>query len=122
MKRLTKEISKFSVAGFSAVFTDFSTYFIFINFFNNDISKSFSFIMGTVVAFTLNKFWTFQKFNKSTYEILKFIILYSTTLIVNVFVNKTTLDFTGILLLAFVVATASSAVLNFIGQKFWVFK
>ena len=122
MKRLTKEISRCSVAGFSAVFTDFSTYFLFINFFNNDISKSFSFIVGTIVAFTLNKFWTFQKFNKSTNEILKFIILYSISLTVNVFVNKTILDFTGLLILAFIIATASSAILNFIGQKFWVFK
>lgn len=122
MNQIKKEIKRFLVAGFSAVGTDLATYYILLNFFNTDIAKAVSFFLGTIVAFIINKYWTFEKHEKSYTEIVKFGLLYSLTLGVNVMTNKIVLDMFSITILAFLIATGVSTVLNFIGQKWWVFR
>ena len=122
MSKIKKELERFLVAGLSAVGTDLVMYYILLNFMPHDISKAVSFLLGTVVAFVINKYWTFEKHEKSYKEILKFGILYSLTLGANVMTNKMILEYTSLVFLAFLVATGVSTVLNFIGQKWWVFK
>ena len=75
-----------------------------------------------LLHFSLNKYWTFEKHEKSYKEIIRFGILYSLTLGLNVMTNKVVLENVNIYFLAFLVATGVSTVMNFIGQKFWVFK
>ena len=77
MSKIKKELKRFLVAGLSAVGTDLVMYYILLNFMPHDISKAVSFLLGTVVAFVINKYWTFEKHEKSYKEILKFGILYS---------------------------------------------
>ena len=122
MNKLKKELKRFLIAGLSAVGTDFMTYYIMLNFLHHDIAKILSFILGTVTAFVVNKYWTFKRYEKSYKQIFKFIILYVTTLFVNVMVNRLVLDFAELLFLAFLIATGASTILNFAGQKWWVFK
>lgn len=122
MSKTKKELTRFIVAGFSAVATDLITYYLLLNFLSTFISKSISFLLGTIVAFFMNKYWTFEKKERLYIEILRFAILYSLTLGANVLVNKLVLDNSGIVILSFVIATAVSTIINFIGQKFWVFK
>ncbi len=122
MSQIKKELKRFLVAGFSAVGTDLATYYILLNFFNTDIAKAISFLLGTIVAFIINKYWTFEKHEKSYAEIAKFGILYSATLGANVITNKIILDMFNITIVAFLIATSVSTVLNFIGQKWWVFR
>ena len=124
MNKLKKELRRFLIAGLSAVGTDFITYYIMLNFLHLyiDIAKTLSFILGTVVAFVVNKYWTFERYEKSYKQIFQFTILYSTTLFVNVMVNRLALDFAELFFLAFLIATGASTILNFVGQKWWVFK
>ena len=124
MNKLKNELRRFLIAGSSAVGTDFITYYIILNFLHLDIdiAKTFSFILGTVVAFVVNKYWTFERYEKSYKQIFQFTILYSTTLFVNVTVNRLVLDFAELFFLAFLIATGASTTLNFAGQKWWVFK
>ena len=122
MSKIKKELKRFLVAGLSAVGTDLVTYYILLNFLPHDIAKAVSFLLGTVVAFVINKYWTFEKHEKSYKEIVKFGVLYSLTLGANVMTNKMILEYTSLVFLAFLVATGVSTVLNFIGQKWWVFK
>ncbi|TRX13402.1 GtrA family protein [Flavobacterium gawalongense] len=122
MSKTQKELKRFLVAGLSAVSTDFGIYYILLNFFSTGVSKAISFLLGTIVAYVINKYWTFEKHEKSYKEIIRFGILYSLTLGVNVITNKIVLENVNIIFLAFFVATGVSTVLNFIGQKFWVFK
>ncbi|CAA6814235.1 MAG: Arabinogalactan biosynthesis recruiting protein [uncultured Campylobacterales bacterium] len=119
---LKKELSRFLVAGISAVGTDLITYYLLLFILEPSISKAISFILGTIVAFTINKYWTFEKHKKSYKEIFSFMSLYTITLGVNVFVNDIVLEYSEIIILAFFVATGFSTVLNFIGQKWWVFR
>jgi putative flippase GtrA len=80
-------------------------------------------VSGTVVAYFINKFWTFKQNKKSVSEVLRFAILYFLTFLANVGVNKMALNIlTGSTIIAFLFATATSTLLNFIGQKYWVFK
>jgi putative flippase GtrA len=122
MTKIKKELKRFLVAGLSAVGIDLITYYILLNFLSHDIAKTFSFLLGTVVAFVVNKYWTFEKHETSYKEMLQFGVLYSFTLGANVMTNKMILEYTSLVILAFVVATGVSTVLNFIGQKWWVFK
>ncbi len=120
---LYKQISRFSVAGLSAVAVDLLSYYLLINYLSYDISKTLSFVIGAVVAYVINKFWTFEQNNLSFKELVKFALLYTFSLIVNVYMNKLFLDITNnTIIIAFFVATGSSALINFIGQKWWVFK
>ena len=93
-----------------------------LNFLHHDIAKILSFILGTIVAFVINKYWTFGRYKKSYKQIFQFIILYSATLFVNVMINRSVLDLTELVFLAFLIATGASTILNFVGQKWWVFK
>lgn len=122
MSKIKKELKRFLVAGFSAVGTDLITYYILLNFLSHDFAKAISFLLGTIVAFVINKYWTFEKHEKSYKEIWQFGVLYATTLGVNVITNRFVLDATEVVFLAFLVATGVSTILNFIGQKFWVFR
>lgn len=121
--KLHKELRRFFVVGFSAVGTDFIVYYILINFFSHAPSKGLSFLAGTILAYFLNKYWTFEKKEKNNLEMTSFLILYLGTLIVNVAVNQTSLFFfKEYVFLAFLFATGTSTILNFVGQKWWVFK
>jgi len=123
MLRIKKEITRFLIVGFSAVGTDFSVYFLLVRFLDHSPAKAISFISGTIVAYIFNKYWTFEQKRKSYSEVVRFGFLYASTLGVNVLVNKWTLVLLPQgLFLAFLTATGASTVLNFIGQKWWVFK
>lgn len=123
MSQIKRELKRFVVAGVGAVATDLITYYILLNYLTHDFAKGSSFLLGTIVAYIINKYWTFQKHKKSYLEMIQFGLLYCLTLGVNVFVNKIVLDINAnTFLLAFIVATGSSTVLNFVGQKWWVFK
>jgi len=126
MPGFRKELSRFLVAGFSAVGTDFGVYYLLFDFLGYSPAKVISFLSGTIVAYLINKYWTFEKKNKSYREMLKFLFLYLGTLIVNVAVNRISLRLLpGLIpypiLISFLLATGTSTILNFIGQKWWVF-
>jgi len=122
MKKIKKEVKRFLIAGFSAVSTDLITYSILLCFLRHDFAKALSFVLGTIVAFFINKYWTFEKHENSFKEICRFVALYSTTLGANVMTNQFLLDRTEQVYLAFLIATGVSTILNFIGQKWWVFR
>lgn len=112
---------------------------------NTDVSKGIGFMVGTVYTYFLNKRWTWRYTERSNKGmLLKFGVIYAISFVFNVAINKYGLelinDFTinfrlifsdqntmdlivlkGDKFLAFFFATLVSAVINFIGQKFFVF-
>jgi putative flippase GtrA len=130
-----KELLRFLVSGFTAVAIDLGVYFLLVMIMSTNLAKGISFISGTFVAFMLNKYWTFEVKERSYLEIVKFITLYAITLAINIAVNKIVLNMAlkmdldfgfrvipKAYMIAFLCATGTSTILNFIGQKFWVFK
>jgi len=122
-----RQIQRFIVAGCGAVGTDTAIYFLLINNamerLGYDWCKFISFLTGSCVAFLINKYWTFESKRKSLFEVAAFLVIYLTTLGLNVSVNHMVLRITNnISVLAFLIATGCSTVANFLGQKFWVFR
>ena len=72
MKKSKKELKRFLIAGSGAVLTDFVTYYLMLNFLSHNIAKTISFLLGTVVAFILNKYWTFENKKKALNKLFIF--------------------------------------------------
>lgn len=118
-----KELIRFLVGGGSAVMVDYIIYRFFMQAgLDRNFAKAISFIGGSIVGFIINKLWTFESKRFSRQEIIKYIILYSCTSAINTEVNRLVLLVAAVELLAFLCATGASTVLNFIGQKYFVFK
>ena len=123
---LKLEIKRFLVVGFTTVFIDMLVYFACVQLgINLDLSKGIGFIAGTIFAYFANKLWTFSV-SGGYKQFISFLALYTMTFGVNVGVNWAILNLLNVSKIiyigAFLVATASSAMLNFIGMKFLVFK
>jgi putative flippase GtrA len=129
--KLVRQILLFGVSGILATGSDYLLYSLLIRYYLGHyiIAKSCSFLLGTLIAFVFNKYVTFGVKQKSFQETVRFVILYTVSLVGNVAINKMALmlllpldSFKYSIWLAFLMATAFSMVLNFLGQKFWVFK
>lgn len=138
---LKKQLIKFTLIGMLAVLVDLACYYVLLNilpenwplgFGLEDVAKAISFLCGMSVTYTLNKLWTWKAKSRSKKRVLNFTILYTTSLFINVISNSKMLDLLHEVdllkplnykyLIAFIFATGVSASLNFLGQKFWVFK
>ena len=123
MSGVSREVFRFSISGIGAVFVDFITYYVLIDFLSFSLAKGISFLTGSLVSFTANKYWTFEKHEKSAIEVVKFYSLYVFSLGMNVVLNSLVLDYNvDLIYIAFLVATGVSVVINFIGLKYWVYK
>jgi putative flippase GtrA len=141
-----KQITKFFIIGVSAVLVDLVIYYFLSDLMsvNTDISKACGFMVGTVYTYYLNKRWTWRHTEKSNKGmVVTFGMVYAVSFVFNILINKygllwlpdknvflemtidtnkyTLFAFKGGKFLAFFFATATSAVINFLGQKFLVF-
>lgn len=117
-----KEIFRFLIGGGSGVLTDYICYCILIEMgIFLSISKGISYILGAIVGFIINKLWTFQSKQFQISEIRKYVILYICSAIINMIINKGTLWLFSSSWFAFLCATGTSTIINFLGQKFFVF-
>lgn len=123
---------------------------IYAQLFDVNISKTIGFIVGTLFAYFANRFWTFKDNNQSTVSSLwRFIVVYTLSLTLNVAINyqmytilneyfsllvnlvfkfgetnEYVFNFSSkqaSLQIAYLIATFSSATLNFVCMKFFVF-
>ncbi len=122
--RITKkELIRFLIGGGSAVFTDYITYKLFMTAgIDRNVAKGLSFICGSIVGFVINKLWTFESEGFKKDEILRYVMLYTCTACVNALINKIVLMVIAVEMAGFLCATGVSTVLNFLGQKYFVFR
>ena len=73
MNETSIQLFKFFITGIIVVSIDFASYFYFLNFLSIDLSKGISFFLGTLVAFMLNKYWTFSNYQESSKQLLYFL-------------------------------------------------
>lgn len=118
-----KELVRFLFGGGSAVLVDFAAYHLLMRLgMGRDLAKGASFFCGAAVGFVINKLWTFESRGFSKGEIARYAILYSCTSVVNSLVNRAALSLLSVEILGFLCATGVSTVLNFLGQKYFVFR
>lgn len=122
-----RELAIFLIVGVTTVVVDFLTYRGIVNLelAGVDAAKAIGFLVGTVFAYFANRFLTFGHKSQVPGTAWRFVILYAGTLVANVVVNSLILKIlkqsTFAVNLAFFMATGFSAILNFLGMKFFVF-
>jgi len=127
IKLLESEVVRFLIVGGTTVLVDLIFYFTFIYIgFDTLISKGSSFFLGTVFAYFANQKYTFRlNLDATTKRVIFFILLYMSTLFINVLINESLLVLTGqtklSFVIAFICATFISASINFVGMKYIVF-
>jgi putative flippase GtrA len=125
---IRREIVVFLVVGSLTVLVDFLLYrcLVWAAMMGIDIAKATSFLAGTTFAYFANRFWTFGHGIHVPGSAWRFGLVYAATLGTNVLVNALALKlFAGgvaSIQMAFLLATAVSASLNFLGMKLFVFK
>ena len=121
--KLENEILLFIVIGGLATIVDFIIYSYLLTFFSINISKLISMLSSSLFSYFMNKIFTFNKGkNYNSKYLIKFYIIFLLNLLTNIFVNYYVYKWTSIKILAFILATLFGMIVNFIGQKFFVFK
>lgn len=120
---LKEELIYYILIGIIVVFVDFVSYHFFIKYFSIDYSNSkrLSYLTGAVLSFLLNKYITFKSSKKKISEPILFSILYFISFVLNSISHDVLLKyFAGNS--PFIIATFISIGINYLGQKFIVFK
>ena len=123
----SQSLFRFLIVGVCTVIIDYLIYYCFINYLSIgvNVAKGCGFCIGATFSLLVNRSWTFRSNKKLSEVSLKFIIIYLLGLTVNIFINATVLNtfnsLRPVFMIAFVVSTATSAILNYFGMKFWVF-
>lgn len=117
-----KEILKFLIGGGSAVLIDAAVYAFFKQKIDLSLAKVISYVSGAVAGFVINKLWTFGSKRFLVSEVLKYVFLYTFSAAINALMNRIVLYLTDNTVFAFLCATGMSTVINFLGQKFMVFR
>ena len=124
MDKTRKQIIRFVMVGIPVVAMDFLTYYMFVNFLPHYIARIIAYIFGSTTSYVLNKLYTFEQKQKSFNEMVRFYALYFFTLLFTVIANGFLLSvlFPGKIILAYSLSTFMGIILNFAGQKFFVFR
>jgi putative flippase GtrA len=123
-----RELIIFLFVGSLTVLIDFLCYrgLVWIDLLGINAAKGISFITGTIFAYFANRLWTFKHKGPRLSSAWRFGLLYSLTLATNIFANAVTLiwlaSIPSAIQIAFLVATGISAILNFLGLKYFVFR
>ena len=125
---IKKELTVFVVVGVITVLIDFIVYIVLVEFRLSDVNvaKGVGFVSGTIFSYFMHRIWTFGHKTHKPGTVWRYVLLYMSTLGVNVSINSFILifllEFQFIILLAFLIATGASTIVNFIGMKWFVFK
>lgn len=122
---LKKQVLIFLFVGGSSVLIDYTSYILLtIADLDRNISKGLGFLFGAVFAYYANKKITFNY--SGPLRIYQFFAVYSITLVFNIGINSAILAILpqtdAAINVAFILATAVSALLNFLGMKYFAFK
>ena len=118
-----RQFISYSMIGIISLLIDIIVYILLSDFFliSKSLSKIISFILASINSFLGNKIFTFKLKSYNFREPLKFILLYSVSLIANSSTHDFFLNvFDGFM--PFIIASIVSIIINFGGQKIWVFK
>lgn len=139
-------LTKFGIVGGLSFGLDFFVYYTTSQFLPTFVAKSLGIIFATGFNYLLNKWWTWGQKDKDNQRLIKYIALYTISGLLNVVSNEVflaTLPNAELLLsldgadfvskepffaikvdkfFAMIFATIVGMIINFIGQKLWVFK
>ena len=118
------EAYRFILVGLCSVSIDLIFYYFFIYFeiFDPNNSKRLSFVIGALFAFYANRSYVFKVSEKKISHFFLFCLLYLGSFLLNSFTHDYIYLISKITFLSFLCATAISTIVNYLGQKFIIFK
>ena len=127
IKLLHSQVGRFLIVGITTVLVDFVVYLLLLFFdFETGLAKALSFSIGAIFAYFANRGYTFQSKRKGLLRFILFSALYILTLAINVGTNGLVLSILGtsqfFIIFAFLIATGLSAIINYIGMKYIIFR
>ncbi len=119
-----KNILQYLIAGTFVEAIDFSIYYFLIGFLSFSFSKGIAFTCAGIVAYFLNKYWTFSGSPPASYlETGRYLITNFVALGINVLTNQSILNaWPNTVFGALIIASMVTGVLSFVFFKWWVFK
>lgn len=118
-----KEIIRFLVAGVLVNATDLGVYFLLLHLLPLSLAKGISFTCAGVAGYLLNKYWTFDRGQRSFTEAGRYVLISCLALALNVLTNQGILGlWPGAIWPALITATTLTGIFTYICFKWWVFK
>ena len=117
-----QEIRGCIVGGCVAVLVDYIMYMLLMDELGVMSAKTVSYIIGASVGFVINKNLAFHSKGFLVSEIVKYIVLYGGSALLNAWINRNMVEEGYSPVSAFLTATAITTIVNFLGQKFVVFR
>lgn len=122
------QVKRFLVVGFTTIIIDYIVYVALVNILGYSyMYKGISFIAGAVYSFVLNSLYTFNQERLKASQLIRFAIVYTISLSINVSVNAFLVERIPLtahvsIFISFSAATLASCAVNFSAMKFFVFK
>lgn len=139
-------LTKFGIVGGLSFFFDLSIYYTLSQFLPTYVAKSVAIVLATIINYQLNKAWTWKQKGRNNQMLAKYVLLYALSgtmnvlsnefflmvlpnaeLVLNIDYPKQALDVPIFAVkidkfFAVIFATIMGMIVNFIGQKLWVFE
>lgn len=116
-------IIRFLIVGGCSTGIDFVLYYLLSSNLPITISKAISMITSSVFSYFANKIFTFGNKEKTDAGYLvRFYIVFLLNLGTNIGVNSFLFHVSGHKFIAFIFATAAGMTVNYLGQRFFVFR
>ncbi len=114
-----REMLLFLIVGAIATSVDFFVYFVLVDFeVSKELAKSISFLGGVLVGYLGNVKVTFYD---AVPRPSRYFFVYTLSLLINVSINSITYSVSENGLISWILATASSTALNYLGLRHFVF-
>lgn len=120
--KIDKSLYRFVLTGGSSTLIDFIIYYFMSNYIDISIAKCISLLCSSVYSYYLNKRWTFENDKKSSATIvIRYYVTFAINMIVNISINRCIFNYSHNRFIAFIFATGTAMIVNYILQKKWVF-
>jgi len=136
------QMGRYMVTTALVIVTDMGLYWALSLWFTPALSKGVSFCIAAVLAFALNKYWTFSRpenlsnetpaspeTTQTSQHVRRFLVLNALSLLGNILSNQAVISactpglrYNSAKALGLLAAVCFSTIFNYFGQKYWVFK